>query len=185
MKIEQFLERYKKAIERLAILCSISEEIKSSLKRHFDMKIVISEAGDEITVSEYFDSYNTDVNKAFQLSDTFLNCIGSVIDNISDEQVERLLVECEELFTENGLTQASIAMEQIQVELFETSLAADAQKIAAEEFGLAKNSEDGFTMTPMQMAIYVYHGDVFSKLMTAQALIRQRSSLIGALENIT
>ena len=181
MKTEQFLERYKKAIERLAILCSISEEIKSSLKDYLDTKIVISEAGDEVTVSEYFDSFNADVNKALQLNDSFLNRIGSVIENISDEQAERLLVECEELFTENGLAQATIALEQIQVELFETNLAADAQKIAAKEFGLAENI-DRLTITPMQMAIHVYHLDVFSKLMTAQAFIRHRSSLIGALE---
>ena len=186
MKTEQFLERYKKAIERLTILCSLSEEQKSSLKEtvDFNMEIIISDDGDKVTVGEFLNSFNADVIKSFVLNDYFLQAIGGVLAGISDEQIERLIVECEELFTDNGLAQAEIAMEQIQVALFESSLAADFQKIASEEFGLAKESGEGLTMTPMQSVIYVFHGDVFQKLMSAQAIRRNLAGILRAFSSL-
>ena len=64
MKIEQFLERYKIAIERLTLLCSLSEEQKSALKEtvDFNEEIIISDAGDKVTIGFFLDSFNSNWN---------------------------------------------------------------------------------------------------------------------------
>ena len=115
METQKFIDLYQADLNKAKSLFLLTEERISQMTEEYKLDLdftmpLSDKSGDKISLREYYRGYNTNIEELFTVSAEIL-LISYVIEKLPEETAIGVLNAYSELFTDEGLTKATEAIE--------------------------------------------------------------------------